>query len=150
MDRYLPEDWILPALDDGNRDFFTSGRLALQRCVECGTVQHPPEDVCRSCQSQRLEAAEAEGNGRIYSFSIVHHPLGPKLAGSVPYNVALIQLDDHPHVRIVGNVCDPDEGPLEIGQRVRAVWTTVPDPHSDEPLRLPQWVRGEPAGPQAE
>ena len=141
MDRYLPEDWTLPALDGLNRDFFVSGRLSLQRCLACGAVQHPPEDVCRFCQAMEFESVEAEGGGRIYSFTIVHHPLGAKLAAAVPYNVALVQLDDYPGVRLVGNVCDGERGPLEIGQRVRAAWATVPDPDGGEPLRLLQWVR---------
>ncbi len=139
MSRYLPEDWVLPALDEGNRPLFTSGRLLLQRCLDCKTVQHPPEDVCRQCTSMHLGHVEAVGRGTIHSFTIVHHPVSPRLRECLPYNVALVRLDDHPQVRITGNVIDAAPEQLEIGRAVRVVFEEIVDETSGETYRLPQW-----------
>ena len=43
MARFMPEDWPIPELDRFNRDFFTAGKLVVQQCEACETVQHPPD-----------------------------------------------------------------------------------------------------------
>src|SRR6185295_13554780 len=110
-DRYLPGGWTLPALTDENRAFFTSGELRLQHCRACGAVQHPPADVCSTCQGLELDDVPAEPVGSVASYTIVHHPLHPMLKDAVPYNVVIVSLRDHPELRIVGNLVDvrPDE-----------------------------------------
>ena len=42
MGRYMPEGWIVPGVTEETAPFFTTGRLMLQRCTNCGAVQHPP------------------------------------------------------------------------------------------------------------
>jgi len=139
MARHLPQNWTLPALEPRNRAFFTEGRLVLQQCAGCGAVQHPPEDLCRQCQSVQLGSVEASGRGTIHSYTVVHHPLHPELRASLPYNVILVQLEDHPHVRITGNLVGASAERLEIGRGVRVVFEEVFDEASGERYRLPQW-----------
>lgn len=140
MPRSLPEEWILPALDDRTRPFFTTGRLLLQACKSCGAVQHPPEDVCRRCQAMEFETRESAGLGTVYSFTVIHHPVHPILDKAVPYAVALVQLDDFPHVRLVGNVLNVAAPEVRIGLRVKASWQATRDPATGEELLLPQWL----------
>jgi uncharacterized OB-fold protein len=142
--RYFPADWPLPQITDVNRAFFTSGRLMLQRCRSCAQVQHPPHDICHRCQADAFDAVEASGLGTVDNVTIVHHAGDPRLAGRVPYNVVIVTPDDHPDVRIVGNVVGADtvpveSGAIEIGAPVRCVFTEVPDPDTGETLTLPQW-----------
>ena len=139
MDRYMPDGWILPAIDERNRPFFTSGRLLLQACADCGKVQHPPEDVCRTCQSMNFGYQESGGTGTIFSYTVVHHPVHQLLHERVPYIVALVQLDDFPHVRIVGNIVDAAPGAVGIGAAVAALWEEITDPATGELIKLPQW-----------
>ena len=74
------------------------------------------------------------------NFSVVHHAGDARLKQLVPYNVVIITPDDHPHLRIVGNVIDADwRERLEIGAPVRAVFASVTDPDSGDTLALPQW-----------
>ena len=63
----------------------------------------------------------------------------PSLAEAVPYAVVLVSLDEHPHVRILGNVLNRDPGEVEIGQKVRATFETIEDEEAEETILLPQW-----------
>ena len=138
-DRYLPDQWVLPHLDEHNSAFFTSGEMRLECCPSCGHVQHPPAGVCGACRGLDLDTRAVGPYGTIASYTVVHHAASPLLVGSVPYNVVVVELDDAPHVRITGNVVDADPRDLRIGERVVCRWST-PLSHPDgSEVRLPQW-----------
>lgn len=137
--RILGDDWLLPALDARNRDWFSAGRLALQTCSRCRAVQFPPEDACRSCGSFELGSRESAGVGRVESVAVVHHPVHPALRAHVPYAVVLVSLDDAPGVNLLGNVLNRPPDAIAIGERVRVAFEEVRDPDSGETLRIPQW-----------
>ncbi len=139
MSRVLGDDWVIPALDDSNRAFFTSGFLALQQCARCAHVQHPPEDVCEACQGFELGVFESAGQGRVESVVVVEHPVNPGLADRVPYAVVLVSVDDAPGLMITGNVANRAHDEIAIGDEVRVVFENVEDPKSGETLRIPQW-----------
>ena len=139
VSRFLGDDWLLPALDAKNQAWFTSGVLALQACTRCHVVQFPPEDACRSCGSFELGVRASAGRGRVESVAVVHHAVHPLLRPSVPYAVALVSLEDAPHVRLLGNVLNRAHDEVAIGDRVRVVFEVVSDPESGETLRIPQW-----------
>lgn len=137
--RALGAEWLLPALDDTNRAYFTSEELTIQACAACEKVQHPPEDLCRACGSHALAPRAVAGAGRIESAVVVHHAVHPLLAGRVPYAVVVVSLDDAPEVYLVGNVIDVEPASVEIGARVQVVFETVVDEASGHTLRIPQW-----------
>ncbi len=139
MGRFLGDDWLLPALDAKNRAWFSSGTLALQACSRCAAVQFPPEDACRRCGSFALAARVSPGRGVVESVAVVHHAVHPLLRSRVPYAVALVALDDAPHVRLLGNVLNRAHDQVAIGDRVRVAFEEVTDPESGETLRIPQW-----------
>lgn len=139
MPRALPDSWVLPALEPRNQAFFRAGRIVIQCCAACDTLQHPPEDVCRGCGAAEFRHRESRGTGTVYSFTVADHPVHPLLGSAVPYVIVLVAIDDLPGIRIVGNLvgCPPDS--VRIGLPVRATFVEVPDPDGGEPLRLPQW-----------
>ena len=139
MARHLGDQWVLPALDPLNREWFTAGRLRIQRCDACGADQHPPEEVCASCQGTELRFRDCAGGGRVESAVVVRHAVHPLLAERVPYTVAVVSLDDAPGCHAIGNVVDAEPGELAIGQAVTAVFETVEDEASGETLRIPLW-----------
>jgi uncharacterized OB-fold protein len=51
----------------------------------------------------------------------------------------IVTPDDHPHVRIVGNVVGAPHEAIEIGAPVRCTFARIPDPDTGEELLLPQW-----------
>lgn len=141
MSRFWPEGWSLPLLDDKTRPFFTSGKVVVQKCAGCGTVQHPPEDACHNCLGMQFEYPAAKGTGTVYSYTIVHHPVHPLMADLVPYAVVLVALDDYPHVRYTGNMPGTSPGDVRIGMPVRATFDEVQDDLQEAKLTLPQWQR---------
>ncbi|MEE2664474.1 MAG: OB-fold domain-containing protein [Myxococcota bacterium] len=139
MSRYM-DGWMLPGLDDANRDFFTSGKIVVRECSDCKTIQHPPEDLCHECGGYEFRSREVAGTGTIYSHTVIRHPVHPDLVDRVPYTVVLVSLDELPAVRITGNLLEVAPADVRIGLAVRAVWEEIPGSDTGEALRLPQWV----------
>jgi uncharacterized OB-fold protein len=136
----LPPDWALPGLDATNRAWFTSGELAVQQCEACGALQHPPGEICPTCGSMRFSSRPVAPVGTVYSYTVVHHAVNSALAGSVPYVVVLVSLDDVPGVRVVGNLLDISRDEVAIGLAVEATWQERPTDDA-EVILLPQWRR---------
>ena len=132
----LPQDWALPQLTPFNEAWFTSGAIAIQRCTSCATLQHPPEEICHACGEMSFDTQTLAPTGTVYSYTVCHYAANSALAGSVPYTVALVSLDEAPHIRVVGNI----EGTaVTIGMAVVATWEerTAEDGAA---ILLPQWV----------
>ncbi len=137
----LPQDWALPEITPFNTAWFTTGELAVQRCADCATLQHPPEEICHVCGAMTFGHHVVAPTGTVHSYTVCHYAASPALAGAVPYTVVLVALDDAPNVRVVGNL-DGDD--VRIGMPVVATWD---ERTSDDGtvIRLPQWVRAVPA-----
>jgi uncharacterized protein len=117
-----------PVLDDETAAFWQgsiAGRLVLQRCRQCGAVQHYPRWTCTTCHSSDLEDMEASGEGTVYTRTIVRQAHIEPFKSMVPYVVALIELDEGP--RMMSNVvgCGPED--VKIGARVRVLFEPVSD-----------------------
>jgi uncharacterized OB-fold protein len=74
------------------------------------------------------------GRGVLWSWVIAHPPLLPAYAEKAPYNVIVVQLDEDPTIRMVGNL-DDDPDAVGIGGAVRV---TFPEPVED--VVLPRWL----------
>lgn len=100
-------------------------RLALPRCLDCNCHHFYPRTLCPHCGSARLEWADCSGRGEVYSFTVVHRAPSPAFAADVPYVVAVVKLDEGPHLmtNIVG--CAPAD--VRIGAKVRAAYRQVSD-----------------------
>jgi uncharacterized OB-fold protein len=119
-------------------EYAARGELRVQACAGCGELRFPPRPCCPHCQSFEAEWRRVSGRGRVWSYVVPHPPLLPGYAGLAPYNVVVVELDEAPRVRLVGNlVAGPGEpvnsfptDRLRIGARVRAVFDDG----------LPRWV----------
>jgi uncharacterized OB-fold protein len=119
-----------PHADESTQPFWDAaleGRLIAPRCTNCGTFVLPPQPFCFSCQHQQFEWVELPGTGTVYAFTVVRHPLSPRLQEVVPYASGVIELDgtQGAGARMIGNIvdCDPDE--VRIGDRVRIVFDRI-------------------------
>jgi uncharacterized OB-fold protein len=111
--------------DVHTREFWTwcaRRELRFQRCGACGRFRHPPRPGCPHCGATKTEWVAVAGRGRVFSFTIVHHAALPALAADVPYNVATVEFDDAPGVRLVTNVLDAKPDELRIGMDVGVAW----------------------------
>jgi uncharacterized OB-fold protein len=134
----LPDDWTLPAITPFNRAWFESGTVAIQTCEQCGARQHPPEEVCHRCGAMTFGTVELAPTGTVHTFTVVHYPVNRALAGSVPYVVAVVALDDDPEIRVLANLLDVPPEAVAIGMPVRAVWHERSDDQGT--VQLLQWT----------
>src|SRR5262245_8586974 len=127
-DTYLPAEFAALFPDAVSGEFWercARHELAFQRCTSCGTFRHPPSPLCYVCRSTETEWFPVAGDGTIYSFTIVTHPVSPLLSSYVPFNVTLVEFADAPGVRLVTNVVDAAPDELAIGAAVRLHWEDI-------------------------
>ena len=75
------------------------GRLLIQRCGDCGHYWWTPQLACPICLTENWAWTDVSGRGAVYSFTIVHRAPDPvAFADDVPYVVAVVQLDEGPHM----------------------------------------------------
>ena len=124
----------VPVPDDESRPFFDGaleGKLMLRRCRACGTFMWPVGGViatplrprCVECFSGDLEWAPASGKGTLYSFVLMHQVYDPAFAGEVPYNIAMVELEEG--VRMTTNVVDCANEELEIGMPLEVTFAQL-------------------------
>lgn len=91
--------------------------FALPRCLDCGRFHFYPRPGCPFCGSGRIAAAVASGRGSVYSHSTVYRAPGPAFADDVPYTIAIVALDEGPH--LMTRIVETDPAHIRIGMRVR-------------------------------
>jgi len=95
------------------------GELVLQRCTQCGLVQHRPRGLCAHClDDSHLEHFVASGSGTVYSFTVTEQNQAKGFVEACPYVMAFVTLDEGPRILSVIVDCEPDE--VSIGARVQA------------------------------
>lgn len=65
------------------------------------------------------------GEGTVYSWTIVTHPVLPLTAPWTPYNVALIQLAEGP--RMISTIADMADNAFKSGMHVTIDWVKIDD-----------------------
>jgi uncharacterized protein len=88
------------------------------------------------------------GRGKVWSFIVAHPPLLPAYAELSPSHVVVVELDEEPTVRFVGNLLTRSEGAInevdpstiEIGEPVQIVFKRYERADGSEEF-LPMWVR---------
>ncbi len=109
---------MLPALDDGNRAFWTGGadgQLMIGRCTKCDLWVSPPDADCPDCGGA-LAATPVSGHGTVFTYTVNYQPFNP--AVPVPYVIAIVALDEDPGLRIAANIVDCEPDSVHIGMPV--------------------------------
>ncbi|MGD9793727.1 MAG: Zn-ribbon domain-containing OB-fold protein [Acidimicrobiia bacterium] len=102
-------------------------RLVCQQCTNCGTFRMPPSPFCFNCQKRDYTFTELPGTGKIYSFTVVRHPLHPDLADCCPYVSGVVELDgtQGAGARMLVNIIGVDPETVKIGDAVEIVFEHV-------------------------
>jgi len=109
-----------------------AGKLAIQKCSACGSLQHYPRPFCVTCLSPDIEWVEASGRATLFSFTIVRRAASPAFAADVPYILAIVELEEGPHM--TGNVIGIPVEEAVVGMPLEL--TIVPAGGGQS---LPQW-----------
>jgi uncharacterized protein len=98
------------------------GELLMQRCAECKKFRWLPRPMCPSCHSLAAEWVKMNGRGKVYSWTIITHPVHPAAVSRVPYNVVQVQLDEDPELILVTNLIDIRNEDIRIDMPVQVVF----------------------------
>ena len=74
------------------------GKLELQCCAACGTVQYPPREACVRCLSAELEWTLMSGRGELVSETMLRHSQELFFRERVPWRLGLVRLEGGPTV----------------------------------------------------
>ncbi len=99
-----------------------------------GGIGTPLRPRCVQCFSADLEWAPAAGRGTLYSFALMHQVYDPAFAEDVPYNIAVVELDEG--VRMTTNVVGCANEELWIGMPLEVTFE-----HVSEEVAIPKFRR---------
>lgn len=99
-------------------DAAKEGRLLLKRCTACGEPFHYPRENCPFCDSGETVWSEANGDGTVYSYSVMRR-------AEPPYCIAFVTLAEG--VTMMSNIVDCDLDAVRIGDDVKVVFKPSAD-----------------------
>ena len=118
----------LPVINDLTRPFWTAakeGRLVMQKCAQCGTVNFHPKPWCIECGSRDLVWTEMKPEGTVYSVTI-SRMVAMNYKGwqdELPVLFCLVDLDDGARMYAQVTDCSPED--IHIGMRVKAYFEAI-------------------------
>ena len=118
----------LPRPTDHSSDFWAAtadGRFLIQRCIPCRTAIFYPRINCPECGSTELENVEAAGTGTIFTYTVARRPTHRAFAPAGDYVIAIVELDEGPHVTTNIVECSPED--VSIGMAVEVVFADETD-----------------------
>jgi uncharacterized OB-fold protein len=114
---------------DAVSQFFWDGcaehKLLINRCTDNGHYVHPPRLVCPFCLSTSFVPTEVSGRGVVNTFTIPLQPYDPYYAAHVPYTLAVVELVEQKHLKMVTNIVEIDPDDVRIGMPVEVVFKDV-------------------------
>jgi uncharacterized protein len=106
-------------------DGLRAREIRVQKCSNCGHLQHPPQPACVQCWQAELVWSRLPSEGTVYSYSVCHWPTIAAFRSDAPYVVAIVDLPGG--VRINTNIVDCQLSDLHVGMPVEAVFDDVTD-----------------------
>ncbi|MEW6297093.1 MAG: OB-fold domain-containing protein [Thermodesulfobacteriota bacterium] len=96
--------------------------LLMQRCKACKKFRWLPRPMCPQCNSLEREWVKVSGRGKVYSWTIITHPVHPAAVSRVPYNVAQVRLDEDPELILVTNLVGIKNEEIRMDMPVEVVF----------------------------
>lgn len=105
-------------------DGLKAHQVRLQRCADCAHWIFYPRLQCSHCASPNLEWQTVAGTGTLYTYTVARVPTLPEFADEMPQMLAVIALDQGPHINTTIVGVAPES--LKVGQRMRPVFDERP------------------------
>ncbi|MBB33410.1 MAG: hypothetical protein CL455_07125 [Acidimicrobiaceae bacterium] len=113
-------------MSENNADTLTSEfwenierkKLVRPVCNLCGNNFFSPQVVCPDCQSSDWIYEESNGNGKIYSYTVIHRPMGDGFPN--PYIVVDVDLEEGWKMYSQLLNCEIDE--ISVGLEVEVIF----------------------------
>lgn len=97
----------IPQPDEVSKPFWDAvdqQKLTLQYCASCDRLQYPIRPQCFDCGNAALSWKEVQGRGHILETMVVHDTRVVRRKIDVPFNVALVSLDEAPYINFLSNL----------------------------------------------
>jgi uncharacterized OB-fold protein len=98
-------------------------RLVIQRSKKTGQYVFYPRNVSPFGSDDELEWVEVSGRATVYSYTIARRPTAPQWADHGPYVIAIVQLEEGPHM--TANIVDCQPEAVKVGMPVVATYDDV-------------------------
>jgi uncharacterized OB-fold protein len=98
-------------------------RLKIQRSKKTGEHIFYPRATSPFGPDDELEWVEVSGKGTVYSYTIARRPTSPAWANEGPYAIAIVELDEGPH--LTANIIDCPVDDVRIGMKVEVAFQDV-------------------------
>ena len=104
-------------------DALREHRVDIQQCDDCQKWVFFPRLHCPHCFSRSLTWKTVSGEGELHTFTISRLPTLPELADELPQKLAVVELDEGPHINttLVGVA----EDQIKVGMRVKPVFDDI-------------------------
>jgi uncharacterized protein len=104
-------------------DAARDGKLLVQHCRGCAKKFFRPEVACPRCRSREWEWVESNGQGAVYSFSVMHR--SPSPAFRAPFIFAAIEMNEG--WTLFSNLIGLEIDDARIGMPVEVTFHAVSD-----------------------
>jgi len=124
----LPSEFVSFVSNPATEPFWAAARehrLVLPRCTNCAKFRFPPAAFCWSCRHLEVEWIAHDGNGELYSFTVMRHAVIPQVADALPIVIAVVELPETNGCRLIGDLLDCPPEVVEIGMPVGLEWYDV-------------------------
>ena len=99
-------------------------RVCIQQCDACAHWIFFPRLHCPQCAARALTWREVSGQGQLATYTVARVPTLPEFSDEMPQLLAVVQLDQGPHLNTTIVGVAPED--LKVGQRVRPVFDHRP------------------------
>ncbi len=117
MDELQAPAPVIDALNGPYWQGLKNGVLHFQRCQHCAHAWLPARHECPACLGEQWRWEAASGGARLISWVVYHVAYHKAFEHRLPYNVAIVELDEGP--RLMSNVVGvSDARGFRIDQRL--------------------------------
>jgi len=89
--------------------------LRIQYCTDCKEYYFYPRRYCPNCLGDKVEWRKVSGKGTLHTY-VISHRAAPGFQDDVPYAIAVVKLDEGPHLmsNIVNVAIAPENLPADL------------------------------------